>query len=180
MIPYMVGKLAPNSTHFTRGLVKYVSGRVCFRAVPSENGDKSGTSPPSLIVERLFRVFSARPSFPRFSHHAHNSSGFSCAYSPLLHQSCSSLFVPVLILHSFVSLHRRSRSRSVPFPIIVLVLYSAPEPILVSVSVCVFPSLAPGYPLGSMCVYTHRALRTELSGARKRHPLHAEIMTGAE
>ena len=48
MIPYMVGKLAPNSTHFTRGLVKYVAGRDCFRAVSSRNGDKSVTSPPPL------------------------------------------------------------------------------------------------------------------------------------
>ena len=39
MIPYMVGKLAPNSTHFTRGLVKYVPGRGYFRAVSSQNGD---------------------------------------------------------------------------------------------------------------------------------------------
>ena len=33
MIPYMVGKLAPNSSHFTRGLVKCVPGRGYFRAV---------------------------------------------------------------------------------------------------------------------------------------------------
>ena len=46
MIPYMVGKLAPNSSHLTRGLVKYVPGRSYFRAVPSQNGDKYVTSPP--------------------------------------------------------------------------------------------------------------------------------------
>ena len=50
MIPYMVGKLAPNSSHLTRGLVKYVPGRGpgrgYFRAVPSQNGDKYVTSPP--------------------------------------------------------------------------------------------------------------------------------------
>ena len=46
MIPYMVGKLAPNSSHLTRGLVKYVPGRGYFRAVLSQNGDKFGTSPP--------------------------------------------------------------------------------------------------------------------------------------
>ena len=40
MIPYMVGKLAPNSTHFTRRLVKYVPGREFFRAVPFPNGNK--------------------------------------------------------------------------------------------------------------------------------------------
>ena len=46
MIPYMVAKLAPNSSYLTRGLVKYVSGRVYFRAVLSQNGDKYVTSPP--------------------------------------------------------------------------------------------------------------------------------------
>ena len=35
MIPYMVGKLAPISSHLTRGLVKYVPGRGYFRDVPS-------------------------------------------------------------------------------------------------------------------------------------------------
>ena len=51
MIPYMVGKLAPNSTHSIRGLVKYVLDRGHFRAVPSQNGDTFVTSPPP-IVER--------------------------------------------------------------------------------------------------------------------------------
>ena len=51
MIPYMVGKLAPISLHLTRGLVKYVPGRGCFRAVPSQNGDKYVTSPSPPIVE---------------------------------------------------------------------------------------------------------------------------------
>ena len=46
MIPYMVGKVAPNSSHLTRGLVKQVSGRVYFRAVFSRNGDETVTSPP--------------------------------------------------------------------------------------------------------------------------------------
>ena len=46
MVPYMVGQLAPNSSHLTRGLVKYVSGRGYFRTVPSQNGDKIVTSPP--------------------------------------------------------------------------------------------------------------------------------------
>ena len=45
MIPYMVGKLAPNSTHFNRGLVKEVPGRGYFCSVPSQNGDKFVTSP---------------------------------------------------------------------------------------------------------------------------------------
>ena len=51
MIPYMVGKLAANSSHLTRGLVKHVPGRVHFRADPSQNGDKYVTSRPPAIVE---------------------------------------------------------------------------------------------------------------------------------
>ena len=62
MIPYMVGKLAPNSTIFTRGLVKQVPGRGYFRAVPSSNGDKCVTSPPHPpTVERLDGVFPEQP-----------------------------------------------------------------------------------------------------------------------
>ena len=54
MIPYMVGNLAPNSSHLTRRLVKYVPGRSYFRAVSSQNGDKVVTSPPPPpIVERV-------------------------------------------------------------------------------------------------------------------------------
>ena len=52
---YMVGKLAPSSTHFTRGLVKYVPGRDYFRAVPSIDGDKFATSPTRPNIERLTR-----------------------------------------------------------------------------------------------------------------------------
>ena len=56
MIPYMVGKLAPNSSHLTRGLVKSVSGRSYFRAVPPQNGDKHVTPPPPPpIVELVAR-----------------------------------------------------------------------------------------------------------------------------
>ena len=51
MIPYMVGKLVPNPTHHTKGLVKYVPGRGYFGAVPSQNGEKNVTSPPPSIVE---------------------------------------------------------------------------------------------------------------------------------
>ena len=54
MIPYMVGKLAPNSSHLTRGMVKYVPVRGYFRAVPSQNGDKYVTSPSPPIVELVF------------------------------------------------------------------------------------------------------------------------------
>ena len=53
MTPYMVGKLVPNPTHYTRELVKYVPGRVYFGAVPSQNGDKFVISPPPSIVVRL-------------------------------------------------------------------------------------------------------------------------------
>ena len=49
----MAGKLALNSTHFTRGLVKYVPGRGYFRAVSFQNGDKFATSPTPPIVKRL-------------------------------------------------------------------------------------------------------------------------------
>ena len=48
MISYMVGKLAPNPTRSTGGLVKYVPGRSYFRAALSQNGDKIVTSPPRL------------------------------------------------------------------------------------------------------------------------------------
>ena len=53
MIPYMVGKFAPNLSHLTRGLVKYVHGRGYFRAVSSQNGDKFVTPPTPQIVERI-------------------------------------------------------------------------------------------------------------------------------
>ena len=46
MIPYVVGKLALNLLHLTRGLVKYVYGRGYLRVVPSQNGEKYVTSPP--------------------------------------------------------------------------------------------------------------------------------------
>ena len=63
MIPYMVGKGAPNSSHLTRGLVKYVLGRGYFRAVHSQNGHKYVTSPPPLIVDFFgTREFDSYPS----------------------------------------------------------------------------------------------------------------------
>ena len=40
------GRLAPNSSHLIRGLVKYVPGRGYFHAVSSQNGDKFVTSSP--------------------------------------------------------------------------------------------------------------------------------------
>ena len=57
MVLDMVGKLAPISPHFTRGLVKCVPGRGYFRAVPSQNGDRFATSPTPPIVERLWLHF---------------------------------------------------------------------------------------------------------------------------
>ena len=51
----MVGKLAPNSSHLTRGLVKYVPSRDYFRAVSSQNGDEFVTSPPPRIAELVLR-----------------------------------------------------------------------------------------------------------------------------
>ena len=51
MILYMVGKLAPNLSYLTRGLVKYIPGGGYFRAVPSQKGDKYVTSPPPPIAE---------------------------------------------------------------------------------------------------------------------------------
>ena len=70
MIPYMVGKLAPCSSHLSRELVKYVPGRGSFHAVSSQNGDKSVTSPPPpSIVERVLWLYppSARVKLSTFS-----------------------------------------------------------------------------------------------------------------
>ena len=49
MIPYMVGKLASNTTNFTGVSVKCVPRRGYFRAVPSQNGDKLALSPTQLL-----------------------------------------------------------------------------------------------------------------------------------
>ena len=75
MIPYMVGKLAPMSSNLTRGLVKYVPGRGCFRAIPSQDGDKYVTSPPPPPIVELvvtstvpFQDLSQRVNAWRASH----------------------------------------------------------------------------------------------------------------
>ena len=60
----MVGKLAPNSSHLTRGWVKYVFGWGYFRTVPSQNGDEIVTSPPLPIVERVMRRISVKRRIP--------------------------------------------------------------------------------------------------------------------
>ena len=57
MIPYMVGKFAPNSTHSTRGLVKYVLGRGYFRAVPSQNGNKFALSTHNRWTNPTIYIF---------------------------------------------------------------------------------------------------------------------------
>ena len=51
MIPYMAGKLAPNSSRLTRGIVKRVPGRDYFRAIPSQTGTNMLHPRPPLIVE---------------------------------------------------------------------------------------------------------------------------------
>ena len=46
MIPYKVVQFAPNRTHFTTGVVRYVAGRDYFGAVPFEKNDKFVIPPP--------------------------------------------------------------------------------------------------------------------------------------
>ena len=86
--------------------------------------------------------------------------------------------VPVPVLRSFVRFHPRSRSRSVPVPVTVSVPTPdsdpAPDPVRS------FLPLGSGYPPGTMRLYRRRALRMGPSGARKRHPLSAEMVTRAE
>ena len=69
-----------------------------------------------------------------------------------------SINVPVLVL----------ASDSIP------VSFSAPDPVRS------FPSLRRAYPLCAICLSRHLALRAELLGARKRHPLSARRMARAE
>ena len=54
MFPYMVGKLALNPTHSTRGLVQYVLSKGYFRAVSSQNGDKIVTFTPYTQLHGCF------------------------------------------------------------------------------------------------------------------------------
>ena len=73
----MDGKLAPNSTPFTRRLVEDVPGRDYCRAIPSQNGDKFVTSPPAPpsppIVEPLYlleeRVTYSNKQYPFATRH---------------------------------------------------------------------------------------------------------------
>ena len=63
MIPYMVGKLAPNSSHLTRGLVKSVPGKSYFCAVPSQNGEKYVTYPPPQSLNLSTRPLGRRGNY---------------------------------------------------------------------------------------------------------------------
>ena len=84
MLPYMVGKLAPNSSQSTRGLFKYVPDRGYFCAVFSQNGDKFVTSPPPPpIVERVKTVFGGRghDCIPQNFSNVHGCSKHTVIYS---------------------------------------------------------------------------------------------------
>ena len=50
----MVGKLAPNPTHSTKGLVKYVLSRGYLSAVFSQSGDKIVTFTPYTLLRGCF------------------------------------------------------------------------------------------------------------------------------
>ena len=91
---------------------------------------------------------------------------------------------PVPILRSSSDHHPRPRSHLAflcspppPFSFPLHVPIPAPDSCPAPDPVRSFPSLGPGYPLGAMRAYRHWALRTDLSGGRKRHPLPAEMMT---
>ena len=56
MIPYIVGQLAPNSSHLTRGLVNVSPVGAIFVPFPPKTGIFVFTSPPPLIVERVAGV----------------------------------------------------------------------------------------------------------------------------
>ena len=94
MILHMVGKLAPDSTHFTRGLVKYVPGRGYFRAVPYQNGDKFATLPTPSFVERLV---DARKGCVDSVYRKKSNSFGSGSYSPLI-RSVEFLAIKILAL----------------------------------------------------------------------------------
>ena len=80
---------------------------------------------------------------------------------------------PYSCLRSFVPLYPRSRSCTVPITVHVPVPVSIPAPDSDPAPdpVRSFPSLGHAYPLGAILMCRHRALREELSGARKWHPL---------
>ena len=138
MIPYMVGKLAPNSSYLTRRLVKYVSGRGSFRTVPSQNGDKIVTSPPppqSLNVHFLFRCVAHSLSLLSLS--SYNIWVFlHCLYGCL---SCPTRIIcgcPLFISLLFVFCFLVFPPESLPGDDVLRGLRSRPLP-----SVCVLPCL---------------------------------------
>ena len=66
MIPYMVGKLAPNSNYFSRGLVKYVPERAIFVSSPPKTGTNLGHArpPQSLNSSLMATSLAGREHFP--------------------------------------------------------------------------------------------------------------------
>ena len=92
--------------------------------------------------------------------------------------------VPVPVLRSFVRFHPRSRSRSVPVPLTVhvpvIVSVPTPDSNPAPATVRSFLPRPIQLPLGMMRLNRRRALRMRPSGARKRHPLSAEMVTRAE
>ena len=122
------------------------------------------SSPPSLSIIIVFPVSNPVPNPVLCFSYRLRPHFRSCPVSTLVP-------VPVPVLLSFARLHPRPRPVPVPVP--------APVPLSVPTSdlVCSFPSLGSGYPLGTMHVYRPWALRTELSGVRKRHSLSVDIMT---
>ena len=101
MIPYMVGKLAPISTHFTRGLVKYIPGRGYFRAVSSQNRDNFVTFPPPQIIERLKKK--KKIAVVSASSKCHGTAIFGTAGR----REDTDVFCFVLVLFLFFFLHGR-------------------------------------------------------------------------
>ena len=141
----------------------------------------------------MFCFFLPQPKFPPFSALRPTFLGFlvhtrlfsTLPYPVLVSRSRSHLALfrcppPRLSFPPRLLPHQHHVPVPDPDPDPVPVSVSAPESYPAPDLVRVFPSHAPSYPFGSMCVYRHRALRTELSGARKHHPLSAEIMTRTE
>ena len=58
MIPYMVGKLAPSSSHLTRGFVKHVPGRAISVPLTPKTRNKLLHPRPFPIVGRLYNSVS--------------------------------------------------------------------------------------------------------------------------
>ena len=102
MIPYMVGKIAPSSSHLTRGLVKYVSSRGYFRAVPSQNGDKYVTSPPPQIVEFVRPKASTQYSWRSRDHNTWELVLNNYRYDDVVNASCESFRLDTMLYFGLV------------------------------------------------------------------------------